>query len=173
MLQKEKNELEERNKEKADQEDLMAIDSSAINSKDALNTTNQSTMTSVSSEEASKDQQKKEKKKKKIDYFEYEILQELKSKENLPHPTTIDAQLKDQMHQEIENVGVLLGRRIIDNITKDLGSIHQTQTDIIKFICLSFWPYVFGKQIDKLKPSGKNSFILQDFNFKFLGRISS
>lgn len=87
-------------------------------------------------------------------------MQEIKSKENLPHPTTIDSQLKDQMHQEIENVGVVLGRRIIDNITKDLGSIHQTQTDIIKFICLSFWPYVFGKQIDKLKPSGKNSFIL-------------
>ena len=77
------------------------------------------------------------------------------------------------MHQEIENIGVVLGRRIIDNITKELGSIHQTQTDIIKFICLSFWPYVFGKQIDKLKPYSKNAFILQDFNFRFLGRISS
>ena len=32
---------------------------------------------------------------------------------------------------------------------------------------------VFGKQIDKLKPYSKNSFILQDFNFKFLGRLSS
>jgi len=91
----------------------------------------------------------------------------------LPHPLTICPELKEQLYQEIENVGVILGRRIIDNITKDLGSIQQTQTDIIKFICLSFWPYVFGKQIDKLKPYSKNAFILQDFNFKFLGRISS
>lgn len=67
---------------------------------------------------------KKEKKKKKIQKYGYELLQEEKEKEGLPHPTTIETELKEQMHLEIENVGVVLGRRIIDNITKDLGSIH-------------------------------------------------
>ena len=55
------------------------------------------------------------------------------------------------MHQEIENVGVQLGRRIIDVMTKDMGNVHQTQLDIVKYLCVSFWPYVFGKQVDNLK----------------------
>lgn len=76
-----------------------------------------------------KEQEKKEKEKKKkkqIQKYGYEVLQEEALKAGLPHPTTIDQSLKELMHQEIENVGVVLGRRIIDNITKDLPSIHQT-----------------------------------------------
>ena len=76
------------------------------------------------------------------------------------------------MHQEIENVGVLLGRRIIDVITKDLSNVHQTQLDIVKYLCVQFWQYVFGKQIDNLKTNNSGTFVLYDTN-KFLGRISS
>ena len=43
--------------------------------------------------------------------------------------------LKKQLHQEIENLGVILGRRIIDIITKDALSIPQTQMEMIKYIC--------------------------------------
>lgn len=77
------------------------------------------------------------------------------------------------MHQEIENVGVQLGRRIIDVMTKDQLNVHQTQLEIIKFICVSFWPYLFGKQVDNLKTNNAGTFVLLDQNFKFLGRISS
>lgn len=76
------------------------------------------------------------------------------------------------MHQEIENVGVLLGRRIIDVITKDQSNVHQTQLDVVKYLCVQFWQYVFGKQIDNLKTNNLGTFVLYDTN-RFLGRIST
>ena len=63
----------------------------------------------------------------------------------LPKAKDLSATTKEQLHQEIENTGVVLGRRIIDLITRDLPAIQQTQVDILKFMQLSFWPYVFGK----------------------------
>lgn len=96
----------------------------------------------------------------------------------LPRALELSQPLKEQMHQEIENVGVQLGRRIIDLITRDLPNMHQTQFDIIKFMQTNFWPYVFGKTLDKIKFQAQkeqkcNSYILQDYNNRFLGRISS
>lgn len=38
---------------------------------------------------------------------------------------------------------------------------------------MSFWPYLFGKQVDNLKTNNAGTFVLLDQNFKFLGRISS
>ena len=53
--------------------------------------------------------------------------------------------LKLQLHQEIENVGIQLGRKIIDVNTKDLNNINQTYLEIVKHIGVVLWPYVFGK----------------------------
>ena len=52
----------------------------------------------------------------------------------LPRAIELTQSLKEQLQQEIENVGVQLGRRIIDMITRDLPTMHQTQFDIIKFM---------------------------------------
>jgi len=76
------------------------------------------------------------------------------------------------MHQEIENVGISLGRRIIDVITKDQSNVHQTQLDVVKYLCVQFWQYVFGKQIDNLKTNNAGTFVLFDVN-KFLARVST
>ena len=58
------------------------------------------------------------------------------------------------MHQEIENVGVQLGRRIIDVMSKDLPNVHQTQLDIIKYICekiIAMREQPFIDAVDNLK----------------------
>ena len=49
--------------------------------------------------------------------------------------------------------------------------MFQTQLDIIKFLGLHFWQYVFGKNIDNLKTNNAGTFVIYDKN-RFLGRIS-
>ena len=50
-------------------------------------------------------------------------------------------------------------------------NMFQTQLDIVKFLGLHFWNYVFGKQIDNLKTNNQGTFVIYDRN-RFLGRIS-
>ena len=87
LLQKEKNE------EAAEQQRLLdEAEDSKMQEINLLET--EGTESSVDSKEA-KESEKKEKKKKKIQKFGYEILQEEKEKEGLPHPTTIESNLKE------------------------------------------------------------------------------
>ena len=76
------------------------------------------------------------------------------------------------MHQEIQNVGVVLGKKIIDILTMNRLNLPQTQLEIVKFLGVNFWEYVFGKTFDKLQTSHTGTYEIRDNN-KFISRISS
>ena len=44
--------------------------------------------------------------------------------QKLPEAMELRPEFKDQMHQEIENIGVIIGRRVVDQLTKESGTVH-------------------------------------------------
>eukprot|EP00355_Strombidium_rassoulzadegani_P004083 CAMPEP_0168617424 /NCGR_PEP_ID=MMETSP0449_2-20121227/5534_1 /TAXON_ID=1082188 /ORGANISM="Strombidium rassoulzadegani, Strain ras09" /LENGTH=101 /DNA_ID=CAMNT_0008658237 /DNA_START=363 /DNA_END=668 /DNA_ORIENTATION=- len=51
-------------------------------------------------------------------------------------------------------------------------NIEQTQLDVVKYLGVQFWPYVFGKQIDNLRTDNAGTFMILDKN-RFIGRLST
>ena len=45
--------------------------------------------------------------------------------------------------------------------------------EAIKFICKDVWNEIFGKQIDKLQTNHRGVFVLKDYTFRWLTRVSS
>ncbi|KAH8052828.1 hypothetical protein JL722_9962 [Aureococcus anophagefferens] len=45
--------------------------------------------------------------------------------------------------------------------------------EAIKFICKDVWNEIFGKQIDKLQTNHRGVFVLKDYTFRWLARVSS
>ena len=84
----------------------------------------------------------------------------------------LDPMYRDQMHQEIQNVGVVIGKKIIDCITRNKQDLPQTLTQVVTFLAIDFWSYIFGKKVDHVKTDNVSVFELSDNN-KFIGRISS
>ena len=81
--------------------------------------------------------------------------------------------LRQQMQQEIENLGVSIGRKIVDLMTKNNSELLQTNMEIMRYISTKFWKYIFGKYSDTLRKNNSCTYFeLVDQQFKFLGRIS-
>ena len=73
-------------------------------------------------------EKKKKKKKKEVTLIAKDGLrgglEGIAEDKKLPKAMDISKQLKSQLCQEIENTGVVLGKRIIDLMTRDARSLH-------------------------------------------------
>jgi hypothetical protein len=69
-----------------------------------------------------------------------------------------------------ERQGYATGYRFVEQICdKRLGA---DALDVMKFVCKELWFGVFGKQIDKLQTNHRGTFVLKDFQFRWLSRVS-
>lgn len=69
-----------------------------------------------------------------------------------------------------ERQGYATGYRFVEQICdKRLGA---DALDVMKFVCKELWFGVFGKQIDKLQTNHRGMFVLKDFQFRWLSRVS-
>jgi len=72
---------------------------------------------------------------------------------------------------KLEAIGFQVGGRLAERYSKD-QLFFVEQLDIIKFICKDFWIALFRKQVDKLQTNYKGIYVLHDFQFRWLYRVS-
>eukprot|EP00472_Partenskyella_glossopodia_P007828 CAMPEP_0197518906 /NCGR_PEP_ID=MMETSP1318-20131121/4161_1 /TAXON_ID=552666 /ORGANISM="Partenskyella glossopodia, Strain RCC365" /LENGTH=279 /DNA_ID=CAMNT_0043069595 /DNA_START=74 /DNA_END=913 /DNA_ORIENTATION=+ len=72
---------------------------------------------------------------------------------------------------EMGGIGAMVGRRLAERYTASLSRLTE-QLDIIKFICKDFWIEVFHKQADKLQTNYLGIYVVHDYKFPWLTRLS-
>jgi len=77
-----------------------------------------------------------------------------------------------KLHMKLVSIGHHVGQRLAERLTRDQPRFGEP-LEVIKFICKDFWIAVFRKQVDKLQTNYKGIYVLHDFNFRWLARISS
>jgi len=77
-----------------------------------------------------------------------------------------------KLHAKLLAIGQHVGQRLAERLTKEQPRFVEP-LEIIKFICKDFWIAVFRKQVDKLQTNYKGIYVLHDFNFRWLARISA
>lgn len=75
----------------------------------------------------------------------------------------------------LENLASSLGRNIVEKCADDKLSKYRARQDIVKFIGLDVWAFIFGKFVTKfdMRDEGKEIYIFIDSDFKFLKRVST
>jgi len=83
--------------------------------------------------------------------------------------------INKKIHTKLMSMGMHVGQRLAEKYTKDQVRFSESKDslDVIKFICKDFWTAVFRKQIDKLQTNHRGIYVLHDFSFRWLARISS
>jgi trafficking protein particle complex subunit 6 len=71
----------------------------------------------------------------------------------------------------LQALGFSVGRRLTERLATDKRFVETL--DLIKFLCKDIWMAAFSKQIDKLRTNHKGTYVLHDFNFRWLSRLSS
>lgn len=98
--------------------------------------------------------------------FLYEALEQLISQHQSKQSPLADT------IADIEQVGMSLGRKIIDLLIREMQVKFQVQLDVMKFICTEFWKFTFSKAVDNLRTNNAGTFIMTDEAFKFIARVS-
>ncbi|KAH8076617.1 hypothetical protein JL721_632 [Aureococcus anophagefferens] len=68
--------------------------------------------------------------------------------------------------------GYEVGYRFVERIAQ-ARVLAADHLEAIKFICKDVWNEIFGKQIDKLQTNHRGVFVLKDYTFRWLARVSS
>jgi len=74
----------------------------------------------------------------------------------------------------IESLAFSIGRNVIEKCADEKLGRYRERKDIIKFIAVDVWSFLFGKMVTRVdyKEEG-DTYYFQDNDFKFLRRISS
>jgi hypothetical protein len=75
----------------------------------------------------------------------------------------------------LENLASSLGRNIVEKCADDKLSKYRSRSEIIKFIGLDVWNFIFGKYVTKIdvREDSKENFIFIDSDLKFLRRVAN
>jgi len=81
---------------------------------------------------------------------------------------------KDLKFLRLESLASSIGRNVIERIADERLGKYRERSQIIRFIAVEVWTFLFGKMVTKVdyKEDG-DTFYFQDNDFKFLRRISS
>ncbi|GAB5358716.1 hypothetical protein AAMO2058_000482500 [Amorphochlora amoebiformis] len=91
--------------------------------------------------------------------------------EILQHLTVYHNGDRKIIHQKMEDMGLHIGSRLAERYTGQLLRMTE-QLDIIKFVCKEFWIEIFHKQADKLQTNYLGIYVLHDYKFSWLTRLS-
>lgn len=69
-----------------------------------------------------------------------------------------------------EAQGYATGYRFVEQICDT--RLGADALDVMKYMCKEVWFGVFGRQIDKLQTNHRGTFVLKDFQFRWLSRVS-
>ena len=75
----------------------------------------------------------------------------------------------------IESVAKKLGKGIVEKCTDDRLNKYRSPVDIITFVGLDLWNFVFGHKVAKIENKGEDNkeiYTYFDYEFKFLKRVS-
>jgi len=73
-----------------------------------------------------------------------------------------EKQNSEELQNEVEQLGNQIGRKVSDLIALKHETKLVSQLEVIKFICVDVWQFVFAKKIDHLKTNNSGTFILID-----------
>ncbi|KAJ1445992.1 NO signaling/Golgi transport ligand-binding domain-containing protein [Pelagophyceae sp. CCMP2097] len=73
---------------------------------------------------------------------------------------------------KIEAHGYEVGYRFVERVSEG-RALATDHLEAVKFLCKDVWNEVFGKQIDKLQTNHRGVFVLKDYAFRWLARVSS
>eukprot|EP00456_Euglypha_rotunda_P049507 TRINITY_DN39716_c0_g1_i3.p1 TRINITY_DN39716_c0_g1~~TRINITY_DN39716_c0_g1_i3.p1 ORF type:complete len:153 (+),score=30.86 TRINITY_DN39716_c0_g1_i3:141-599(+) len=76
-----------------------------------------------------------------------------------------------KVQNKLISIGFHVGQRLAEKYTKDQVRFIDP-LEVIKFVCRDFWLAVFRKQVDKLQTNYRGIYVLHDFNFRWLARLS-
>lgn len=79
----------------------------------------------------------------------------------------------DELQTEVEQLGSQLGRKAIDHLQLKLETKHSTQLEVMRFVCVELWEFVFAHRIDRLSTNSEGVYLLIDEQCRFLSRLSS
>jgi len=82
---------------------------------------------------------------------------------------------KNVKNLALENLASDLGRNIVEKCVDDRLSRYKTRLDIIKFIGVDVWTFLFGKAVTKIdsRDEVRETYYFHDNDFKFFRRIST
>ena len=69
-----------------------------------------------------------------------------------------------------ERQGYETGYRFVEQMSE--RRLGTDPLEVMKFLCKELWFGMFGKQVDKLQTNHRGVFVLKDFQFRWLSRVS-
>ena len=79
---------------------------------------------------------------------------------------------RELKHLSIESLASSLGRNVVERCADDKAGKYREKKDIIRFIAVEVWSFLFGKMITRVDVKEENTYYFFDNDFKFLRRIS-
>ena len=70
-------------------------------------------------------------------------------------------------------MGNQLGTRVIDALDMRQTTKLNNQLELMKYLAMTVWPYIFGEKILKLTTNNHGLFEMIDTQFRFFARLSS
>lgn len=81
---------------------------------------------------------------------------------------------KNMKFLTLENLASSIGKNIVEKCADDRLGRYRSRQDIVKFIGIDVWTFIFGKNVTKIdsREDNKESYVFIDNDFRFLKRIS-